>query len=237
MCCNFFYFHFVRESIYLAISVLIIISCFKAKSSINKINDLAVKTSFTENNTFTPSLYINIYLEEKSNITEFFDKFGLKEGQKISNNKSIENSLLNIKRLSLAIAIILIILPIFSIVPIAILCFFGIDREGFALEFVGKIAIFILKARFIIIFILLAIYVGFEISYKNTFENKFFSFYENDIDDNIKVNFKNYYESLFDFKTTFIYNIILFPTLLVYIFGFVYYFYDPCACLWKKWYF
>ena len=237
MCCIFPVFHFIRESIYIAISVLIIISCFKANSSINKINDLAVKTSFTENNTLMQSLYINMYLEEKSNITEFFDKFGLKEGQKISDNKSIENSLLKIKRLSLAIAIILIILTVGSIVPYILLCIFGIDQEGFALEFIGKIAIFILKLRFIIILILLAIYVGFEISYQNTFENKFLSFYDNDIDGNIKVNFKNYYESLFDFKTTFIYNIILFPTLLVYIFGFVYYFYDPCECLWKKWYF
>lgn len=237
MCCNFFCLHFVRESIYIAISVLIIISCFKAKSSINNINDLAVKTNFTGNNTFTPNIYANIYLEEKPKIIEFFDQFGLKEGQKISNNKSIENSMINIKRLSFAIAIILIILTVFSIVPYILLCIFGIDEEGFALEFVGKIAIFILKFRFIIILILLAIYVGFEISYQNAFENKFFSFYDNDIDDNIKANFKNYYENLFDLKTTFIYNIILLPASLVYIFGFVYFFYDPCACLWKKWYF
>ena len=237
MCCNFILFHFIRESIYIAISVLIIISCFKANSSINKINDLAVKTSFTENNTFLPGLYINMYLEEKSNITEFFDKFGLKEGQQISNNKSIKNSLLNIKRLSLAIAIILMILTVGFVVPYILLCLCGTDPEGIILDFIGKIAIFILKIRFIIIFILLGIYVGFEISYKNTFENKFFSFYDNDIDGNIKVNFKNYYETLFDFRTTFIYNIILLPTLLFYIFGFVFFFYDPCACLWKKWYF
>lgn len=237
MCCNFLVVNSIRELIYIAISVLIIISCFKANSSINKINDLAVKTSFTENNTSIPSLYINIYLEEKSNITEFFDKFGLKEGQKISNNKSIENSLLKIKRLCLAIAIILIILTIGFIVPYILLCLFGIDNEGIILGFVGTIAIFILILRFIIIFILLGIFVGFEISYQNTFENNFFSFYDNDIDGNIKVNFKNYYESLFDFRTTFIFNIILLPTLLVYIFGFVFFFYDPCGCLWKKWYF
>jgi len=237
MCCNFHCLHLIRESFYIAISVLIIISCFKAKSSIDKINDLKVKTNFEENFIFRSKLFENIYLEGKNNITEFFDKFNLKEGQKISENKSIENSLLKIKRLSLAIAIILIILTVGSIVPIVLLCIFGMDEEGFILEFVGKIAIFILKLRFIIIFILLSIYAGYEISYKNKFENNFFSFYDNDIDDNIKINFKNYYVTIFNFRTTFIYNIILLPISLVYIFGFVFYFYDPCACLWKKWYF
>ena len=237
MCVNFCCLHLIREAIAIAISVLIIISCFKANSSINKINDLAVKTNFTGNNTFTQNIYVNIYLEEKSKIIDFFDQFELKEGQKISNNKSIENYLINIKRLSLAIAIILIILTVFAIAPYILLCFFESDKEGFVIEFVGTIAIFILIFRFIIIFILLAIYVVFEISYQNAFENKFFSFYDNDIDDNIKAIFKNYYETLFDLKTTFIYNIILLPASLVYIFGFVFFFYDPCACLWKKWYF
>lgn len=237
MCCNFCFFHCVRESIYITISVLIIISCFKAKSSIDKINDLKVKTNFTENFIFRPKLFENIYLEEKNNITEFFDKFDLKEGQKISENKNIESSLLKIKRLSLAIAIILIILTVGSIVPIILLCLFGTDEEGIILDFIGKVAIFIFKLRFIIIFILLSIYIGYEISYQNKFENNFFSFYNNDIDDNIKTNFKNYYVALFDFRATFIYNIILLPVSIVYIFGFVFYFYDPCACLWKKWYF
>ena len=41
-----------------------------------------MKTSFKENYTSIPSLCINTYLEEKSNIEEFFDKFGLKEDKK-----------------------------------------------------------------------------------------------------------------------------------------------------------
>ena len=237
MSCHPFIVHFIKEIIYIAISIIIIIFCFIAKFSIDKINDLEVKTNFIENDIFAPNLYENIYLDEKTNITEFFAQFKLKEGQKISNNKNIENSLIKNKRLSLAIAIILIILSVLSFVPLVFLCIFELDREGFVLEFVGTISILIFILRFIVIIILLGIYIGYEISYKNTFENKFFSFYDNDIDDNIKLNFKNYYEALFDFRSTFIYNIIFLPISIVYLFAFIFFFYDPCACLWKKWYF
>ena len=48
--------HFIKEIIYIAISIIIIISCFKAKLSIDKINDLEVKTIFIENDIFASNV-------------------------------------------------------------------------------------------------------------------------------------------------------------------------------------
>lgn len=240
MCCNFYVFHFIRESLYITMSVFIIIYCFKARSYINNLKDLNIKTNFNDNNNMTIlNIYENSILkeEEKDIYKEFFKKFNLEEGKKLSDNKDINSHFSELDKLNLAIIILLIIFIIPSLVPIILLMIFGIDREGFALEFVGKIAIFILKGRFIFTLILLGAYIGCELTYKNDFENEFFDLYKIINDVAQEKLFYTYYQDLFDLRNTFIINIILFPVSLFYIFAFVFYFYDPCGFLWKRCYY
>lgn len=80
MCCNFYVFHFIRESLYITMSVFIIIYCFKARSYINNLKDLNIKTNFNDNNNMTIlNIYENSILkeEEKDIYKEFFKKFSL----------------------------------------------------------------------------------------------------------------------------------------------------------------
>ena len=231
-CC----FQLIRDLFYCAFSVVIIIYSFKNMSNINEIKDLDIKTNFTDNYVSLSLFENNILKEANNKYIEFFNKLNLKEGDKLTNNDNINNSINRIYRINLTLIIFLIILIIPTLVPLILLCTCELDPEGIIMDGIGIIAIFIMKGKFIILFILLWIFVGFNINYKNIFENEFFELYYNINNGTEKNLFENYYQPLFELKFGLLINIILLPVTLFYIFGFVFLFYDPSGCLWKRCY-
>jgi hypothetical protein len=240
MCC-IYTFHILRDFIFLTLSVFIIIYSFKTRHCIKELNKLKINTNFTEiipdNLTLNP-LEENSYLKEENNVfIEFFNKYNLNEGDIIVKNEKIKSTYDHLNRISLTYIIILII---FCIPPIILFIFIlcvKLDSEGFIMEFYGQLTVLVIILKFIIVFILTVIYIIFEVIYKNYFENEFFELFNSIEDSSLNNSFKTYYQVLFDLKKAFTINIILLAVNLILIVGLLIFFFDPCECLWKKWYF
>ena len=237
--CEFIVFHSIREILFIGLSVSTIIFCFNIRSNIDTLRDLKVKTKFVpENKNYKILNFIEKALEndETNKYEEFFKKYNLIEGQIFSNSELLTGYFNNIYRLSLAIIILLIILILPSFFPCICLCCNEPDKEGFFIEFLGAVSIYIMILRDLILFILFWIYFGFFIGYKNSFENGFFELFDDINNNDIKVGFESHYISFFSLKNDLLVNIILQPICIFICFGYVLFYYDPCGCLWKRCY-
>lgn len=236
--CNFCLLHSIRDLVFIGISIAVIIFCFNAKSAIVVLESLPIRTNFTSVNS-DENWLIN-YLEsefesnETNKYTEFFKKYNLSPEQTLDDNEDIKYIYNNLYNICFATAIISIILFAPSFMVWGMFCCCENDEEGFMLECLGKIAIFTMKIRVIILFILLSVFLGFFVSYKVKFENDFFDFY-NDIKNNKEqTEFKEYYNALFELKFDLLINIILQPINIFIMVWIVIIYYDPCACIWKN---
>ena len=239
---QFLVFHIIKDLIYIILSVLLIIEFFYIMSDVKEIKELKIKTNFLQNNKNNKNYQIlNIfenYIDDNeiNKFEEFFNNYGLKEGQTFNDNEDIKNSLDNYYRTSLAIIILLIIFILPSIVPFIFICLIHRDEEGVSKEILECLSIYTAFIRVIIIFILFWIYFGFFISYKFEFEYDFLDFYDNISGNSLQTSFKNYYNIIFDLKSHSLFNVILLPAKVLFCVSCIIFYYDPCNCYKEKCY-
>ena len=228
----------IRTIIFIGLSISIIIFCFKAKSEINKLKELSIKTDFPSQN-ISDNWLIN-YLEnniesnETNKYEEFFNKYNLTAGQTIYNNDKIKHSYNHLYNVCFGTAIILMIFILVAIVPWFFIWFCEHDEEGILLDTIGMVSIITVILKIIVLFVLFSVFLGFFIYYKVKFENDFFKFYEEINNNNEKASFKEYYKSLFELKNDLLINIILKPINIFIYLCFAIYYFDPCKCLWRE---
>ena len=200
----YFYLLCLREIFYVLILLVAIIFCFFPIITINKLKDIKIKTYFDTNQTSHEknNSYLNFINEvEDTNIyTEFFNKYNLKEDDKLLSSEEIELPLTVIYRINISniVFYILVLIPSFSY--IVIICKEikdpNEDGDNGGAFFLTGITFII---EFIIFLILFSIFLAYLIKYKN-FENDFFDLYNNIKNRNEKKIFKNYYKDIFDLK-------------------------------------
>ena len=226
----------IRDLLFSILALFIIIYSYKNISNINIIKELEIKTNFIVNNISVVNVIENNILKEENEndkYIDFFNKYGLKEGGKFTNNQNINYSIKRLYGINITNIVLSIILIIPTLAPMILFCVCKQDEEGFMMEFVGMIGIFIMIGRFLLLLILFGIFLGFNISYKNNFENAFFELYNNISDIAEKTQFQNYYQSLFELNNGLLIDTILIPVAAFYSIGFVIFFFDPCGICWK----
>ena len=200
----YFYLLCLREIFYVLILLVAIIFCFFPIITINKLKDIKIKTYFDTNQTLYEknNSYLNFINEvEDTNIySEFFNKYNLKEEDKLLSSEEIEFPLTIIYRINISNIVFYILVLIPSFIYIVIICKEIKDPN----EDGDNGAFFILTGitfiiEFIIFLILFSIFLAYLIKYKN-FENDFFDLYNNIKNRNEKKIFKNYYKDIFDLK-------------------------------------
>jgi hypothetical protein len=200
----YFYLLCLREIFYVLILLVAIIFCFFPIITINKLKDIKIKTYFDTNQTLYEknNSYLNFINEvEDTNIySEFFNKYNLKEDDKLLSSEEIEFPSKIIYRINISNIVFYILVLIPSIIYIVIICKEikdpNEDGDNGAAFFLTGITFII---EFIIFLILFSIFLAYLIKYKN-FENDFFDLYNNIKNRNEKKLFKNYYKDIFDLK-------------------------------------
>ena len=200
----YFYLLCLREIFYVLILLVAIIFCFFPIITINKLKDIKIKTYFDTNQTLYEknNSYLNFINEvEDTNVySVFFNKYNLKEDDKLLSSEEIEFPLTIIYRINISniVFYILVLIPSFSY--IVIICKEikdpNEDGDNGGAFFLTEITFVI---DFIIFLILFSIFLAYLIKYKN-FENDFFDLYNNIKNRNEKKLFKNYYKDIFDLK-------------------------------------
>ena len=187
------------EFIFIALSIAIIVYSFKIEKNIKEIKDIEIISGFCKGENITNES--NIY-------EEFFKKYSLEEGQTFEESEDITNLLNPLFRISLSIAIILIIITLPSFLSV---CLCSSSGHGYAAQGCFMILAFISIGRFIILSVLIIPFVVLFMKYRNNFENEFFElsdyisdFYYNEYD-----SFKDYYIEFFYLKENFLINVIL----------------------------
>ena len=200
------------EFIFIALSIAIIVYSFKIEKNIKEIKDIEIISGFCkgeniDNNILSKELGINI-TNESNRYEEFFEKYYLEEGQTFEESEDITNLLNPLFRISLSIAIILIIITLPSFLSV---CLCSSSGHGYAAQGCFMILAFISIGRFIILSVLIIPFVVLFMKYRNNFENEFFElsdyisdFYYNEYD-----SFKDYYIEFFYLKENFLINVIL----------------------------
>ena len=196
---EFILIQFLGEIIFIALSITIIVYSFKIEKNIKEIKDIEIISGFCKGENITNES--NIY-------EEFFKKYSLEEGQTFEESEDITNLLNPLFRISLSIAIILIIITLPSFLSV---CLCSSSGHGYAAQGCFMILAFISIGRFIILSILIIPFVVLFMKYRNNFENEFFElsdyisdFYYNEYD-----SFKDYYIEFFYLKENFLINVIL----------------------------
>ena len=196
---EFILIQFLGEIIFIALSIAIIVYSFKIEKNIKEIKDLEIISGFCKGENITNES--NIY-------EEFFKKYSLEEGQTFEESEDITNLLNPLFRISLSIAIILIIITLPSFLSV---CLCSSSGHGYAAQGCFMILAFISIGRFIILSVLIIPFVVLFMKYRNNFENEFFelsdyisAFYYNEYD-----SFKDYYIEFFYLKENFLINVIL----------------------------
>ena len=187
------------EFIFIALSIAIIVYSFKIEKNIKEIKDLEIISGFCKGENITT---------ESNRYEEFFEKYYLEEGQTFEESEDITNLLNPLFRISLSIAIILIIITLPSFLSV---CLCSSSGHGYAAQGCFMILAFISIGRFIILSVLIIPFVVLFMKYRNNFENEFFElsdyisdFYYNEYD-----SFKDYYIEFFYLKENFLINVIL----------------------------
>ena len=196
---EFILIQFLGEIIFIALSITIIVYSFKIEKNIKEIKDIEIISGFCKGENITNES--NIY-------EEFFKKYSLEEGQTFEESEDITNLLNPLFRISLSIAIILIIITLPSFLSV---CLCSSSGHGYAAQGCFMILAFISIGRFIILSVLIIPFVVLFMKYRNNFENEFFElsdyisdFYYNEYD-----SFKDYYIEFFYLKENFLINVIL----------------------------
>jgi len=187
------------EFIFIALSIAIIVYSFKIEKNIKEIKDIEIISGFCKGENITT---------ESNRYEEFFEKYYLEEGQTFEESEVITNLLNPLFRISLSIAIILIIITLPSFLSV---CLCSSSGHGYAAQGCFMILAFISIGRFIILSVLIIPFVVLFMKYRNNFENEFFElsdyisdFYYNEYD-----SFIDYYIEFFYLKENFLINVIL----------------------------
>ena len=187
------------EFIFIALSIAIIVYSFKIEKNIKEIKDIEIISGFCKGENITT---------ESNRYEEFFEKYYLEEGQTFEESEDITNLLNPLFRISLSIAIILIIITLPSFLSV---CLCSSSGHGYAAQGCFMILAFISIGRFIILSVLIIPFVVLFMKYRNNFENEFFElsdyisdFYYNEYD-----SFKDYYIEFFYLNENFLINVIL----------------------------
>ena len=196
---QFLLIQFLGEIIFIALSIAIIVYSFKIEKNIKEIKDIEIISGFCKGENIT---------NESNRYEEFFEKYYLEEGQTFEESEDITNLLNPLFRISLSIAIILIIITLPSFLSV---CLCSSSGHGYAAQGCFMIFAFISIGRFIILSVLIIPFVVLFMKYRNNFENEFFelsdyisAFYYNEYD-----SFKDYYIEFFYLKENFLINVIL----------------------------
>ena len=196
---EFILIQFLGEIIFIALSIAIIVYSFKIEKNIKEIKDIEIISGFCKGENITT---------ESNRYEEFFEKYYLEEGQTFEESEDITNLLNPLFRISLSIAIILIIITLPSFLSV---CLCSSSGHGYAAQGCFMILAFISIGRFIILSILIIPFVVLFMKYRNNFENEFFElsdyisdFYYNEYD-----SFKDYYIEFFYLNENFLINVIL----------------------------
>ena len=99
------------EFIFIALSIAIIVYSFKIEKNIKEIKDLEIISGFCKGENITT---------ESNRYEEFFEKYYLEEGQTFEESEVITNLLNPLFRISLSIAIILIIITLPSFLSVCL---------------------------------------------------------------------------------------------------------------------